>query len=62
MVISNCYRHLLVRNGYLTFPLTSNGQEWKFHIAMRSSGKEWQFPIATDIYWSRWQIYIATDM
>ena len=54
----------MVKNGNFTFLLTSNGQEWQFHIATGyqvvkngnfhiatdiSSGEEWQFHIATDI-------------
>ena len=40
---SQCYWHLLVKNGNFTLLLTSTGQEWQFHIA-------------TDIYWSRMAI------
>ena len=43
MSISHCYWHLVVKNGNCTLLLTSNGQQWQFHIA-------------TDIQWSRMAI------
>ena len=43
MAISQCFWHLVVKNGNFTFLLTSIGQEWQFHIP-------------TDIHWSRMAI------
>ena len=63
MAISHGYSHLVVKNGYFTWLLTSSTQEWQFHNAtdilmvkngnftllLTSSGQEWQFHISTDM-------------
>ena len=67
----------MVMNGNSTFPCTSHGQEWEFHILLLTfSGNKWLFHIATDILvvknWNftllltsstqEWQFHIATDI
>ena len=74
--LSDCYWHLMVKNGNSTLLLTSSGQEWQFHIATDIS---WSRMAISHCYWhlvvnnsnftllltssgQEWQVHIATDI
>ena len=74
MVVSHCYRSPVVKNGNFPFLLTSNGQEWQFHIAtdvqwssgnftlLTSNGLEWHFTLLLTSSGQELLLHIATDI